>query len=131
MKDKSKVAVLSSDAAEPVGPYSQAIVSNSLVFISGQLGMDTRKKELGGTVAEQTRLALESIEKILSETGGCLDDIVKTTILLADLDDFSIVNNVYAQFFSEPYPARAAYQVAKLPLDAMVEIEAVARLKER
>lgn len=131
MKDKSKVAVLSSDAVEPVGPYSQAIVSNSLVFISGQLGMDTKKKELGRTVEEQTRLALESIEKILSETEGCLDDIVKTTILLADLDDFSIVNNVYAQFFSEPYPARAAYQVAKLPLDAMVEIEAVARLKER
>ena len=131
MKDKSKVAVLSSDAADPVGPYSQAIVSNSLVFISGQLGMDMKKKELGGTVAEQTRLALESIEKILSETGACLDDIVKTTILLADLDDFSIVNSVYAQFFSEPYPARAAYQVAKLPLDAMVEIEAVARLKER
>lgn len=131
MKKESKIAVVSSGASEPVGPYSQAIVSNSLVFISGQLGMDLKRKRLGETVEEQTRLAIESIRAIVTQAGGSLDDIVKTTILLADMDDFGAVNQVYARFFNEPYPARVAYQVAKLPLDAMVEIEAVATLKER
>lgn len=131
MKEGSKTAVISSGASEPVGPYSQAIVSNSLVFISGQLGIDLKRKRLGETVEEQTRLAMESIRAIVTQAGGSLDDIVKTTILLADMDDFGAVNQVYARFFSEPYPARAAYQVAKLPLAAMVEIEAVAILKER
>lgn len=131
MKEKSKVSVFSSGASEPVGPYSQAIVSNSLVFVSGQLGIDLKRKKLAETVEDQTSLALGSIKAILNQAGGSLDDIVKTTILLADMDDFSAVNRVYAQFFSEPYPARAAYQVVKLPLDAMVEIEAVAILKER
>lgn len=129
--DKAKIAVFSSSAAEPVGPYSQAVVTGSFVFISGQLGMDMKKKKLSDTIQGQTRLVLESIEKILIEAGGCLDDVVKTTVLLADMDDFSAMNRVYAEFFNEPYPARAAFQVAKLPLNAMVEIEAVARLKER
>jgi len=82
-------------------------------------------------VEEQTRLALESIEKIIAEAGGCLDDIVKTTVLLADMSDFAAMNRAYSEFFKQPYPARAAFQVAKLPLNARVEIEAVARLKER
>ncbi|MCK5786776.1 MAG: Rid family detoxifying hydrolase [Candidatus Sabulitectum sp.] len=126
-----KTAVCSRDAAEPVGPYSQAIVTGSLVFVSGQLGMVLAKKKLSETVEGQTRLALESIGKILAEAGCSMDDVVKTTVLLADMDDFKAVNRVYAEFFNEPFPARAAYQVVKLPLDAMVEIEAVARLKER
>lgn len=131
MVEKVKTAVFSSDAAEPAGPYSQAIVTGSLVFISGQLGMDLKEKKLSETVEGQTRLALESIERIITEAGGCLDDVVKTTVLLADMNDFRAMNRVYAEFFKEPYPARAAFQAAKLPLNAMVEIEAVARLKER
>lgn len=120
MKEGSKTAVISSGASRPIGPYSQAVVSNSLVFISGQLGMDLKRKRLVETVEEQTRLAMQSIRAIVTQAGGSLDDIVKTTILLADMDDFAAVNQVYARFFSEPYPARAVYQVAKLPLDAMV-----------
>jgi len=131
MKEESKIALFSSGASEPVGPYSQGVVSNSIVFISGQLGIDLKKKRLVETVEDQTRLALNSVKAIVSQAGGTLDDIVKTTILLADMNDFGAVNGVYAQFFSEPYPARAAYQVVKLPLGAMVEIEAVAILKER
>ncbi len=131
MVEKGKTAVFSSGAAEPVGPYSQAIAAGSLIFISGQLGMDLKKGKLSETVEGQTRLALESIKKIIEEASGCLDDVVKTTVLFADMDDFSAVDEVYAGFFKEPYPARAAFQVAKLPLNAMVEIEAVARLKER
>ena len=131
MTDMAKVAICSKSAAEPVGPYSQAIIADSLIFVSGQLGMDLTKKKLSETVQGQTRLALESIGNILAEAGSTMDDVVKTTILLADMNDFRAVNQVYAEFFNEPFPARAAYQVVKLPLDAMVEIEAVARLKER
>ncbi|MCD4708157.1 MAG: Rid family detoxifying hydrolase [Candidatus Sabulitectum sp.] len=131
MVEKIKTAVFSREAAEPVGPYSQAVLTGSLVFISGQLGMDLKTGKLSETVEEQTRLALESIEKIIAEAGGCLDDIVKTTVLLADMSDFAAMNRAYSEFFKQPYPARAAFQVAKLPLNARVEIEAVARLKER
>lgn len=126
-----KKAVFSKKVLEPVGPYSQAIVSGSLVFISGQLGMDIGKMKLGETVEEQTRIALQSINTLMQQAGGTIDDVVKTTVYLADMNDFSAANGVYAEFFKEPYPARAAFQVAKLPLNAMVEIEAVARLKER
>jgi 2-iminobutanoate/2-iminopropanoate deaminase len=127
----AKQAIFSDRAVKPVGPYSQAVVHDSLVFISGQLGINLENMKLGETVQEQTRLALQSMAEILSEAGGSIDDVVKTTVLLADMQDFSIVNEVYSKFFSEPYPARAAFQVAKLPLNAMVEIEAVAKLKER
>ncbi len=126
-----KRAVFSKEALAPVGPYSQAVVSGSLVFVSGQLGVNPADRKLGNTIEEQTRLALSGISSILAETGSTMNDIVKTTILLADMNDFVAMNGVYAEFFEEPYPARAAYQVVKLPLNAMVEIEAVARLKER
>lgn len=127
----TKRAVFTDGALKPVGPYSQAVVSDSLVFISGQLGMNQEKMTLGETVEDQTLLALQSMERILSEAGGCMDDVIKTTVLLSDMNDFAAVNKVYSQFFNEPYPARAAFQVSKLPLNAMIEIEAVAKLKER
>ncbi len=131
MVQKVKTAVFSPSVARPVGPYSQAVVSGSLLFISGQLGMDVETKELKQSIQEQTHQALENVKKLVVEAGGRMDDVVKTTVLLADMDDFSEMNRVYSGFFNEPFPARAAYQVAKLPLNAMVEIEAVARLKER
>lgn len=123
-------AVYTPDAPAPVGPYSQAVVTGSFVFVSGQLGLKP-----GGTlpdsVTEQARLSLKNLENILRSAGCCLNDVVKTTVLLKDMNDFKAVNEVYQGFFNEPYPARAAYQVAELPLHAMVEIEAVARMKER
>lgn len=131
MKIIHKQAVCTVDAPEPVGPYSQAVLSGSLVFVSGQLGINKETNCLATNVQEQTRLALENIRAIMTESGGDLNDVLKTTVYLADMKDFTAMNQVYAQFFTEPYPARAAFQVSKLPLDAMVEIEAVARLKER
>jgi 2-iminobutanoate/2-iminopropanoate deaminase len=82
------------------------------------------------TVEEQTRLALENVSHILKAAGSSMDNVLKITILLGDMGDFAAVNGVYAEFFSEPYPARAAFQAAALPLNAMVEIEAVAIMKE-
>ncbi len=131
MEEKAKIAVFSRKVTPPVGPYSQAVVTGSFVFVSGQIGFDVSTKALKQTIQEQTRLALENIEKLVFEAGGSMDDVVKTTVYLADMKDFAGMNLVYAEFFSEPYPARAAFQVAELPLNAMVEIEAVARLKER
>lgn len=131
MRDTGKQAICTESAPGPVGPYSQAVVSGSLVFISGQLGIDLRTNSLAETVQEQTRLSLENLKAIVGESGCTMSDVVKTTILLSDMNDFAEVNRIYSSFFEEPYPARAAYQVAKLPLNAMVEIEAVARLKER
>jgi len=131
MEEKAKTAVFSREVTPPVGPYSQAVVTGSLVFVSGQIGLDPGTMALKQTVREQTRLALENIEKLVVKAGGSMDDIVKTTVFLADMKNFAGMNQVYSEFFSEPYPARAAFQVAELPLNAMVEIEAVARLKER
>lgn len=131
MKNTAKQAIYTDKAPEPVGPYSQAIVSGSLVFISGQLGIDRKTNLPGNTIQEQTRSALDNIKAIMAASGGNMDDLVKTTVLLADMNNFQEMNTVYSEYFKKPYPARAAYQVVKLPLNAMVEIEAVARLKEK
>lgn len=130
MSDTGKKAIAAQGAPEPVGPYSQAVVSGSLIFVSGQLGMKPGGV-LADSVEEQTRLALNNVQTILSEAGATMDNVLKTTVLLRDMDDFGSVNAVYAGFFNPPFPARAAFQVSRLPLNAMVEIEAVARLKER
>ena len=130
MSSLSKKAVATPFAPGPVGPYSQAVASGSLVFVSGQLGMKPGEK-LPDSVEEQTKLALSNMQVILSQAGCTMNDVLKTTVFLRDMDDFAAVNSIYAGFFDAPYPARAAYQVSRLPLNAMVEIEAVARLKER
>lgn len=125
----TKKVVYTKKAPEPVGPYSQAIAAGGLVFVSGQLGMPPGGA-LGGTVEEQARLSLENVSHILEAAGSSMKNVLKVTILLGDMGDFAAVNRVYSEFFSEPYPARAAFQAAALPLNAMVEIEAVASLKE-
>ncbi len=130
MSSKHKKELFSSDAPAPVGPYSQAVISDPLIFVSGQLGM-TPAGVLANTVEEQAQLALENLLAILSSAGCTMDSILKTTVFLDNMDNFAAVNGVYAGFFSEPYPARAAFEVSRLPLNAKVEIEAVARLKER
>lgn len=130
MSSIRKKKVLSPDAPAPVGPYSQAVISGSFVFVSGQLGMVPGGK-LAETVEEQTSLALENLRHILRSAGCNMGCVLKTTVYLNDMDDFAAVNKVYEGFFQEPFPARAAFEVSRLPLNAMVEIEAVARLKER
>jgi 2-iminobutanoate/2-iminopropanoate deaminase len=119
-------------APAAVGPYSQAIQTGSLLFISGQIPLDPATGKLvseqEGDVREQTRQVLTNLKHILKEAGADMKDVVKTTVLLADIRDFEAMNGVYAEFFTEPYPARAAFQVAALPKGAKVEVEAVASL---
>ncbi|WP_305862008.1 RidA family protein [Helicobacter pylori] len=122
-----KEVIHSTLAPKAIGPYSQAIATNGLVFVSGQLGIDASTGEFkGADIHSQTTQSMENIKAILKEAGLGMDSVVKTTILLKSLDDFAVVNGIYGSYFTEPYPARATFQVAKLPKDALVEIEAIA-----
>ncbi|EJC49090.1 endoribonuclease L-PSP, putative [Helicobacter pylori Hp P-26] len=122
-----KEIIHSTLAPKAIGPYSQAIATNDLVFVSGQLGIDATTGEFkGADIYSQTTQSMENIKAILKEANLGMDSVVKTTILLKSLDDFAVVNEIYGSYFTEPYPARATFQVAKLPKDALVEIEAIA-----
>ena len=120
-------AVTTSMAPAAIGPYSQAVQAGDTVYVSGQLPIDPATGAFPGEdITAQTRQSLSNIQAILTEAGMAMTDVVKTTVLLADIADFAAMNEVYATFFSAPYPARAAFQVAALPKGAKVEIEAVA-----
>ena len=114
-------------APAAIGPYSQAIAHNGLIFVSGQLPIDPSTGAFPeGGVEAQTRQSLTNIKSILEQAGSGMDKVVKTTVLLADMGDFAAMNGVYAEFISEPYPARCAFAVKTLPKGALVEIECVA-----
>ena len=120
-------AVFSKNAPAAIGPYSQAICTGDTLYISGQLGLDPATGSFAADeIKVQTRQSLQNIEAILREAGFEMRDVVKTTVLLKDMGEFTAMNEVYAEFFAEPYPARAAFQVAALPKGGRVEIEAVA-----
>jgi 2-iminobutanoate/2-iminopropanoate deaminase len=124
-----KKALKTAAAPAAVGPYSQAVRAGDFLFISGQLGLDpATKKMVEGGVESQAQRCLMNIAAIVEAAGGGMERIVKTTVLLQSMDDFARLNEIYARFFGEDPPARATYQVAKLPLGALVEIEAVAYL---
>lgn len=120
--------VINTDRAPmPVGPYSQAIRVDSSVFTAGQIGLNpTTGKLVDGGIKAQTRQVLQNLSAVLEAAGTSLANVVKTTVFLADLNDFAAMNEVYAEFFPDRPPARSAVQVARLPLDALIEIEAVA-----
>lgn len=121
-------AVETGGAPAAIGPYSQGVVAGDLVFTAGQIGLDPETGDLvsRGTVP-QFRRAMVSIEAILREAGTNLDQVVKTTVYFADLSDFTAVNEVYAEYFKRPYPARSAVQAAALPKGARIEVEVIAR----
>lgn len=125
-KNKMK-AISTSNAPAAIGPYSQAIVAGNTVYVSGQLPIDPATGEFaqGGIKALATQ-SLTNIKNILATEGMSMSDVVKVTVLLRDISDFAAVNEVYAQFFSAPYPARSAFAVAALPKGADIEIEAIA-----
>ena len=116
----------SPEGAPAVGPYSPAVGVGDLVFLSGQIPLDSDGKIVGFTPKDQAHKALDNMRVTLEAAGLSLANVVKTTIFLHDMDDFSAVNEVYAEYFSEPYPARSTVQVARLPKDVRLEIEAVA-----
>ena len=118
----------STKAPSAIGPYSQAVDKDGFIFVSGQLPIDeTTGSFAGEDIASQARQSLQNIKYILEEAGLEMKDISKTTILLKNIEDFAVVNEIYGQFFSAPYPARATYEVARLPKDALIEIEAIAK----
>ena len=116
-------------APAAIGPYSQAVKAGDTIYVSGQLPIDPATGAFASDdITAQTRQSLTNIRSILEAAGTDMSKVVKTTVLLKSIADFAAMNEVYAQFFSEPYPARAAFQVAALPKDALVEIECVAVL---
>ncbi len=121
-----KKVISSEKAPAAVGPYSQAIEANGTLYVSGQIPINRAEGTTPETIEEQTRQCLENIKFIVEEAGYSLSNIVKTTVLLDDIDNFSAMNSVYSTYFTEQMPARACYQVAKLPLAVKVEIEAIA-----
>ncbi|MBP3672864.1 MAG: RidA family protein [Oscillospiraceae bacterium] len=123
----SNVAINTPNAPAAIGPYSQAIQAGNTIYVSGQLPIDPATGAFAGEdIKAQTRQSLTNIKNILNEAGTDMSAVVKTTVLLANIADFAAMNEVYAEFFSAPYPARAAFQVAALPKAALVEIECVA-----
>ena len=124
-----KHVVEAKDAPQAIGPYSAAVKTDTMVFTAGQLGVDPGSGEFSaGDIQSQTRQALENLRAGLLAAGSSLSNVIKTTVFLRDMDEFQAMNEVYAEFFKEEYPARSAVQVARLPKDAAVEIEAVALL---
>ena len=113
---------------QAIGPYSQGIISGNLIFLSGQIPLDAKGELVSNDIQEQTRQCLENISHILKEAGSSLAKVVKATIYITDMEDFPRVNEVYAGFFTEPYPARSCVEVSRLPRDVKVEIEVIAEL---
>ncbi len=121
-------SVVRTDSAPgAIGPYSQAISTGDLVFCSGQIPLDPATGQVvEGSIADQTRRVLDNLSAVLTAAGTSLDRVVKTTIFLADMNDFAAVNGVYGVYFTDEPPARSTVQVARLPRDVRVEIEAIA-----
>jgi reactive intermediate/imine deaminase len=116
-------AIKSNDAPAAIGPYSQAIRAGDVVYLSGQIGLDPASGQLVEGVEAQTHQVFRNLRAVAQAAGGSLDGIVKVTLLLADLADFARVNEIMAGYFSQPYPARATYQVVALPKGARIEVE--------
>jgi 2-iminobutanoate/2-iminopropanoate deaminase len=122
-----KIVIETNEAPEAIGPYSQAINTGNLIFTSGQLPIDPETKELvGKNIEEQTKQCFENLKKILSAGESSLDHVIKMNVFLKDLNDFPLMNQIYGTFFKNVLPARSCIQIARLPMDAKIEIEAVA-----
>jgi 2-iminobutanoate/2-iminopropanoate deaminase len=119
--------IRSSHAPRPLGPYSQAVHAGNLIFVSGQLPLDREGALIGpGDIKAQTKAVLANLSAILEAAGSSVDKVVKTTVFLADLDDFTAMNEVYADIFTPPYPARSTVQVVRFPGRILLEIECIA-----
>ena len=119
-------ALNSTNAPAALGPYSQALVQGDMVFCSGQIPLDPATGEMAQGIENQTRQVLKNLTAVLAENGMTLANVIKTTVFLADLNDFTAMNEVYAHFFTQPFPARSCVQVAAIPKGSLVEIECIA-----
>jgi 2-iminobutanoate/2-iminopropanoate deaminase len=124
---KMKQEVSTDKAPKAIGPYSQGVIANGFVFVSGQIPFDPTTGELvTGSIEDQARRVLSNVAAVLGAAGSSMDKVVKATVFLQDMNDFARMNAVYGEFFKAPYPARAAVQVARLPRDVRIEIEVIA-----
>ena len=123
-----KEVISTKNAPGAIGPYSQGIKVGNLVFTSGQIPLNPANGEMAETIEEQTKQALENVKAILEESGTCMDNVIKTTVFLTDLNDFTKMNDIYATYFTGEKPARSAIEISKLPKDAKIEIEAIATI---
>lgn len=122
-----KEAVTTDLGPKAIGPYSQAVRANGFVFVSGQIALDPRTQELvSGEITAQTERVLENLKGILQAAGSSLDKVVRTTVFLADMGEFASMNQVYARYFTQGFPARSTVQAARLPRDVRVEIDVIA-----
>lgn len=124
--DMKKQVISTTAAPGAIGPYSQGVQLGDLIFTSGQLGLVPESGQLAEGVEAQAAQALRNVKAVLEAAGSGLDKVIKTTVFLKDMNDFTKVNEVYGSFFAEPYPARSAVEVARLPKDGLVEIEVIA-----
>ena len=118
--------IATTEAPQAIGPYSQGWIVGDTIYTSGQLGIDVSTGKLADGIEAQTHAALKNLKAVLKEAGADLNNLVKTTVFVKDLADFATVNQIYGTYFDTEYPARSCVQVAKLPLDGLVEIECVA-----
>ncbi len=127
-----KSIIATKEAPAAIGPYSQAIKVGNLIFTSGQIPIDPASGQIvAGGVAEQTARVMANLQAVLTAAGAGLDDVVKTTVYIKDMDDFGIINEVYSRYFTKEPPARSCVEVARLPKDVLVEIEAVAVVENK
>lgn len=124
-----KRAVETADAPKAIGPYSQAIVANGFVFAAGQIGTDPKTGTLADGIEAQVEQTLKNIAAVLKASGSSMENVVKSTVFLADINDFAKMNEIYSKHFKAPFPARSTVQVARLPRDAKIEIEVIALVR--
>jgi len=127
----SKKVIFSDEAPKAIGPYSQAIQSGNLLFVSGQIPINPATGEISGDISEQTRRVLENLKSILLAAGATPTDVLKTTVFLKNLDDFNAMNAVYGEYFASDAPARSSIEVSRIPRGALVEIEAIAVINHK
>jgi len=123
---QNKIIINSKKAPAAIGPYSQAVKRGNMIFFSGQLGTDPLTNELAEDVEKQTKQALENLKNVLIEAGSSFEKIVKTTVFIKNMENFTKMNKVYEKYFKENFPARCCVEVSRLPMDGEVEIEAIA-----
>ena len=120
--------IKTNNAPTAIGPYSQAIAVNNLVFTSGQIPVNPATGEIPATIEEQAHQVFADIRNLLEASGTCIDNVIKTTVFIQNMKDFSVVNEIYETYFTEPYPARSCVEVSRLPKDVLIEVEAIAEI---
>lgn len=120
--------IKTSNAPAAIGPYSQAIVVGNMLFTSGQIPIDPKTGEIPEGVEAQARQALTNVKNLIEAAGTSIDNVVKTTVFIKNMDDFAKINEIYAQYFTEPFPARSCVEVARLPKDVLLEVETIVEL---